>query len=204
MEVGQVYEKSGRVNQTWSELAPLVQAHCEHCNDLLSSMLLHGHASPTPPRLLRLQCLTFSAQAPTCSVFFFNRGFQCARLDPFSDGNSFFFDMNSGSFVHPGKWPNSCCNDLSRHRYPRCQLALIVVLGGVRHDLRDCQVCLSLLLTPNRQRQLVCRLMFASGQSMHQFQNSFLTFTTVLLDHAGQKPLVFFSEDSLIVLLFTC
>ena len=33
---------------------PLVQTHCEHCNNFLSSVLLHGHASPTPPRLLRL------------------------------------------------------------------------------------------------------------------------------------------------------
>ena len=44
--------KSGRVNQSWSELAPLVHAHCEHCNNLLPSVLLRGHASPTPPRLL--------------------------------------------------------------------------------------------------------------------------------------------------------
>ena len=47
------YEKNGRVNQSWSERAPLVQAHCEHCKKLLTSVLLHGHASPTPPRLLR-------------------------------------------------------------------------------------------------------------------------------------------------------
>ena len=36
------------------ELAQLVQAHGKHCNNLLPSVLLHGHASPTPPRLLRL------------------------------------------------------------------------------------------------------------------------------------------------------
>ena len=43
------HEKSRRLIQTWSEL--------------------HGHASPTPPRLLRLQCLIFSARAPLCNVF---------------------------------------------------------------------------------------------------------------------------------------
>ena len=34
--------------KSWSELAPLLQGHCEHCNNLLPSVLLHGHASPTP------------------------------------------------------------------------------------------------------------------------------------------------------------
>ena len=58
-----------RKERTSSELAPLVQAHCEHCNNLLPSAMLHGHASPTPPRLLRLWCLIFSAPAPTCNVF---------------------------------------------------------------------------------------------------------------------------------------
>ena len=48
------HEKSGRVNQTWSELAPLAQVHCELCNKLLPSGLLRGHASPTLPRRLRL------------------------------------------------------------------------------------------------------------------------------------------------------
>ena len=56
------YEKSGRVNQSWSELAPLVQAHCEHSNNLMPSVLLHGHAS-TP---LSLQCKRRFA-----AVFFF-------------------------------------------------------------------------------------------------------------------------------------
>ena len=84
------HEKSGRVNQSWSELAPLVQAHNEHCNNLLSSVLLHGHASPTPLRLLRLLCSISSAQAPICNGFFLNRGIQCARLDLSSGDNTIF------------------------------------------------------------------------------------------------------------------
>ena len=48
-------EKGGRVNQSWSELAPLVQAHCEHCNNLLPSVLLPGNASSRH----RLDCFVF-------------------------------------------------------------------------------------------------------------------------------------------------
>ena len=62
------YEKSGRVKQTWSQLAPQDQAHCELCNNFVPSFLLHGHASPTLLQLLRLWCSTFSVQAPTCNV----------------------------------------------------------------------------------------------------------------------------------------
>ena len=40
-----------------------------------------GHASPTPPRLLRLWCMIFSARRPDLQRFFLNRGIQCARLD---------------------------------------------------------------------------------------------------------------------------
>ena len=45
------------------------KAHCEHCNNLLPSVLLHGHASLTPPRMLCFQCLIFPAQTPSCNVF---------------------------------------------------------------------------------------------------------------------------------------
>ena len=52
---------------TWSELTPSVRALCD---SLLLSVFLHGHASPTHPRLLRLWCSTSPAQAPICNVFF--------------------------------------------------------------------------------------------------------------------------------------
>ena len=46
-----------------------VSTRREHCKNLLPSVLLHGHASLTPPRLLRFRCLIFAAPAPTCNVF---------------------------------------------------------------------------------------------------------------------------------------
>ena len=76
-------EKSGRVNQSWSELAPLVQAHCEHCNNLLPSVLLHGHASPTPPRLLRLFVIDLFSANTDLQQFFLNRTVPCAKTRSF-------------------------------------------------------------------------------------------------------------------------
>ena len=40
-------------------------------------------------------------------------------------------------------------------------------------------------------------------RGLHNLINKRLVFTTVLLDHTGEKPLVLFSEDSLTVLVFT-
>ena len=48
------HEKSGRVNQRWSELAPLVRHTASTATTSCPSALPHGHPSPTPPRLLRL------------------------------------------------------------------------------------------------------------------------------------------------------
>ena len=50
----------------------------EHCNNLLPSVLLHGHASPTPPGLLRFSSGTNLQRK------------QCTRLDPFSDENTVY------------------------------------------------------------------------------------------------------------------
>ena len=63
------HEKSGRANQSWPELAPLVQAHREHCNDLLpysraSWSRLSDSASTAPSFVIDL----FSAN--TDCIFF--------------------------------------------------------------------------------------------------------------------------------------
>ena len=42
--------------------------HIESFAQRVASALVHGHNSPTPPRLLRLRCLTYSAQIPTFTV----------------------------------------------------------------------------------------------------------------------------------------
>ena len=47
------YEKAGRVNQTWAELSPEVQAHCSRCERALAGVLLQGAECPLPPGLRR-------------------------------------------------------------------------------------------------------------------------------------------------------
>ena len=58
-------------------IRPLVQAHCP-------SMLLHGHASLTPPRLLRFFVIDLFSANTDLQQLFLNRGVQCAtKLDLF-------------------------------------------------------------------------------------------------------------------------
>ena len=79
------------------DLAPLVQAPCEHCNDLVPSVLLHGHASTAP---------SFVIDHTDLQQFFLNRGLQCAKLDPFSDDNTIISTriQEMEILAHPGKW----------------------------------------------------------------------------------------------------
>ena len=97
----------------------LVQAHFELCKNLLPFVLLHGHASPTLHRLLRLQCLTFSPKQRPADVN--------TRLD----------------FVHADEWRNSRRDALATSIVSLdCQQSLApaernATFGG-------CQGCLSL------------------------------------------------------------
>ena len=50
----------------------------------------------------------------------------------------------------------------------------------------------------SHQRQFVCRRLLASGQSMHQFQNSFLSRQPSRIVPTEGKPFVLFSEYGLI------
>ena len=89
-------------------------------------------------------------------------------------------------------------------------------LCEVRHDLEDNQ--LQKFPTDVRSpKTIVCRRLFACGQSMHQFKDFCLgnplgSYLWKLsghspmcfrITHTGEKPLVLFSEDSLTVLVCT-
>ena len=43
------YEKAGRVNMSWQELSPELQAHCMHCAKIIPDVVLHGAPCPPPP-----------------------------------------------------------------------------------------------------------------------------------------------------------
>ena len=120
---------------------------------------------------------------------------------------------------------------LSRHRDTTSTASSFVIDLCEERDTTLGIACFRIFRqVSGNQRQLCVSCLFASVQSMHHFEDSFLScqpsrlvsvwnlgwtakndqqvrcfviFTTVLLDHTGEKPLVLFSEDSLTVLVFT-
>ena len=103
--------------------------------------------------------------------FLMNQGVQCARLDPFCDGNTADSRKLRENFEHPGKWPNSRRDALAISVFSfNCQklsgsAKCDTTLGSDRFVLKDAR----LLETP------VCRHTFGSRQNACQFKNSFLS-----------------------------
>ena len=98
------------------------------------------------------------------SAFFFEERY--VRLDLSTD-DAVFFCENSRNLGHPGKWSNARCDTLTASVF-----ALICQKSSTCAK-RDTTLvnarCISF------QRQFVCRRLFASGHSMHQLQDSFLS-----------------------------
>ena len=89
------------------------------------------------------------------------------------DDNTLFFDKNSRDFVHPGKW--------SDPRRDALATSIFALSWQKSSTSAKCDTTLGIASIKNfgqvsgHQRQFVCRSLFASGQSMHQFKDPFLS-----------------------------
>ena len=142
-------EKSGRVNQSWSEL--------------------HQHPAVSFASWSCLPDTTSTASSPVIDLFssgtdwqrfFLNRGFQCAKLDPFSVENN-FLDENSRDFEHVGKWSDP----------RRSALATSIVAPSCPKSSTSAKCDTTLVsfknfrLMSGHQRQFVCRRFFCVARA---------------------------------------
>ena len=105
--------------------------------------------------------------------FFLNRCIHCAGLDPFSE-DAVFFVENSGNLVHLGKWSNSRGSVLTTGVLAlNCQKPSTSTKRDTTPGIASFELFRQM---SSRQRQCVCRRLFASRQSMHQVSSVKIPF----------------------------
>ena len=131
----------------------------------------YSHVLKPGPQGAKPSVLDLFSPSTDLQTFFLNRGIQCARLDPFLMTTKFFSTriqevlciLAIGRTLAVMLSPPVTSLSSARKRRPLrsatrlWRLQSLCLLGGRHID-----------------RELVFRRMFASGQSMHQFQNSCL------------------------------